>query len=286
MKDSEPGFVTLADGRRIAYAEFGDPQGWPVLNCHAGLIGRLDVASADAEAMAAGIRLVSPDRPGVGYSDPKPGRTTRDWAADAAELADALGIGRFSVYGCSMGGQYALACAAVLGTRVERVAFASGAVPLDDPHALAELNPGDHMYTALARKAPPLARTSFAVFGRLARRMPGFTIALTARLFAPPDRAAITRMGDTFASATADAMRQPSGMVEEYRAWARPWGFRPEDVTTAVDLWYGTEDRLVPSVWRERLASRLPAAELHVVDDAGHLVAYDRWQEVLVRLRP
>lgn len=286
MKQLETRFVTFADGRRIAYVEFGDLQGWPVLNCHAGLIGRLDVVSADAEAAAAGIRFVSPDRPGVGYSDPKPGRTTRDWAGDAAELADALGIGRFSVYGCSMGAQYALACAAVLGARVERVAFASGAVPLNEPHALAELNPGDRMLTALARKAPPLAYASFAVLGQLARRMPGLTMTGTARLFAPPDRAVLDKLGDAFARATADAMRRPRGMVDEYRAWARPWGFRPEDVETPVDLWYGTEDRLAPPSWREQLAQRLPAAELHVVDNAGHLVAYDRWQEVLLRLKP
>lgn len=75
-------------------------------------------------------------------------------------------------------------------------------------------------------------------------------------------------------------------MVEEYRAWARPWGFRPEDVGISVDLWYGQEDRLAPPSWRERLARRLPTAELHVVNTAGHLVAYDRRQEVLERLKP
>ncbi|MGW0754309.1 alpha/beta fold hydrolase [Streptomyces sp. NPDC002587] len=178
-----------------AYVEFGDPRGRPVLNCHAGLTGRLDVVSADADASACAIRFVSPDRPGVGYSDFEPGRTTRDWAADAAQLADALGIGRFSVYGCSMGGRYALACAVVLGARVERVAFASGAVPLEEPHALAELNPGDRMLTRLAQKAPPLAHGAFTVFGQLARRTPGLTMGLTARLFAAPDRTTITRMG-------------------------------------------------------------------------------------------
>ncbi|MGW5424103.1 alpha/beta fold hydrolase [Streptomyces sp. NPDC003943] len=286
MQEFETRSVTLADGRRLAYTEFGDPRGWPVLNCHGGLIGRLDVVSAADEAHALGIRLVSPDRPGVGHSDPKPGRTTRDWASDVAQLADALGIERFSVYGCSMGGQYALACAAVLGTRVERVAFASGAVPLDDPDALAELNRGDRALTWLARRASPVAGGLFAVSGQLSRWMPRLTMGMTARLFAAPDREAIGRMGSAFAHATADAMRQPRGMVEEYRAWARPWGFRPEGVEAPVDLWFGVEDRLVPASWHERLARRLPHAELHVMDDSGHLVTYDRWREVLSRLDP
>ncbi|MFF6772869.1 alpha/beta fold hydrolase [Streptomyces sp. NPDC012637] len=286
MQEFETRSVILADGRRLAYTEFGDPKGWPVFHCHAGLIGRLDVVSAAGEAHALGIRLISPDRPGVGHSDPKPGRTTRDWASDVSELADALGIERFSVYGCSMGGQYALACAAVLRPRVERVAFASGAVPLDDPHALAELNLGDRTLTRLARRASPVAAGVFAISGRLCRWLPGPTMGMTARLFAPPDRDAIERMGIAFAHATADAMRQPRGMVEEYRAWARPWGFRPEDVEAPVDLWFGAEDRLVPPTWHARLARRLPHAELHVMDGSGHLVAYDRWREVLSRLDP
>jgi pimeloyl-ACP methyl ester carboxylesterase len=73
----------LRDGRRLGYVEYGDPAGFAVVNCHGGLACRLDVAAADGIAREAAIRLISPDRPGVGLSDPKPGRTVLDWAADA-----------------------------------------------------------------------------------------------------------------------------------------------------------------------------------------------------------
>ena len=53
--------------------------------------------------------MISPDRPGIGLSDPKPGRTVLDWAADVSELAEHLGLQRFSVMGWSMGGPYAAA---------------------------------------------------------------------------------------------------------------------------------------------------------------------------------
>src|SRR5262245_51556884 len=93
--------VRLKDGRSINYAEYGSADGYPIVNAHGGLACRVDVAAADPVARAAGVRLISPDRPGVGRSDPLPGRTVLDWARDVAELADLIGIDRFSVMGWS-----------------------------------------------------------------------------------------------------------------------------------------------------------------------------------------
>ena len=67
--------VRLRDGRSMCYAQYGAPDGVVVVNAHGGLSCRLDVAAADRHAHAAGVRLISPDRPGIGGSDPQPGRT-------------------------------------------------------------------------------------------------------------------------------------------------------------------------------------------------------------------
>ena len=58
--------IRLRDGRTLGFAQYGDPAGFAVVNAHGGLACRLDVAQADAVASAIGIRLVSPDRPGIG----------------------------------------------------------------------------------------------------------------------------------------------------------------------------------------------------------------------------
>ena len=104
--------VTLPDGRELAYEEYGDPAGFPVLSFHGGLSSRLDAAPANEAARRMGVRLVSPDRPGMGLSTYQPGRRLLDWPADVTHLTDALGIGRFAVMGWSAGGPYAAACAA------------------------------------------------------------------------------------------------------------------------------------------------------------------------------
>lgn len=68
---------TFADGRRLAYAEWGDPDGFPVFYFHGTPGSRLVGAFADEAAQARGFRLISVDRPGYGRSTFQPDRTFR-----------------------------------------------------------------------------------------------------------------------------------------------------------------------------------------------------------------
>src|SRR5258708_3828222 len=74
--------IVLPDGRRLSYADWGDPKGRPVLYFHGGLSCRLDIAFGDAEAKTHGVRLLAPDRPGIGGSDRARRRAVASWAAD------------------------------------------------------------------------------------------------------------------------------------------------------------------------------------------------------------
>ena len=143
----------------MGYAQYGSGDGLPVVNAHGGLACRLDVAAADLVAVEAGIRLISPDRPGVGLSDPQPGRTVGDWARDVTELLDQIDVDRFAVMGWSMGGQYAAALGHALPQRATRVAIIAGALPLTEPGVFDELPTMDRVLTrmssagAVARRA-------------------------------------------------------------------------------------------------------------------------------------
>jgi pimeloyl-ACP methyl ester carboxylesterase len=76
------------------------------------------------------------------------------------------------------------------------------------------------------------------------------------------------------AVAAAHALEHGDGMVEEYVAWARPWGFAPEDVRVPVTLHQGDRDELVPAAWAEQLAARIPHVRLVRHAGAGHFLAY------------
>src|SRR4030088_1330176 len=220
--------VRLRDGRSMGYAQYGTRDGFPVINAHGGLACRLDVAAADAVAAEAGVRVISPDRPGVGLSDPQPGRTVLDWARDVAELLDQLDVERFAVMGWSMGGQYAAAAGHALPDRVTRVAIIAGALPLTEPGVFDELPAMDRFLTRTSLRAPWLAAQCFRVMRFAAGAHPapfaaGATPALYGRLGArelgPADGAVIRNEGfGAFARISREATRQPSGAVEEYRA--------------------------------------------------------------------
>lgn len=81
---------------------------------------------------SAGVRYITTDRAGYGQSSRHRGRTVADEASDVLAVADALGIERFCVVGGSGGGPHALACAALLARRVERVACQSSVAPLGE----------------------------------------------------------------------------------------------------------------------------------------------------------
>ena len=104
------------------------------------------------------MRLIAPDRPGVGLSGLQPNRTLLDWPRDVESLADALGIERFAVLGWSLGAPHALACAYGIPERVTRTATVGGPVPLDPANMGKQVGfPTDRILGGLSNSTPWLA---------------------------------------------------------------------------------------------------------------------------------
>jgi len=69
MSEQDYRIISLPDGRRLAFADYGDPQGQPLFFFHGFPGSRYDGAYTGQAAAGMGIRLIAPDRPGMGYSD-------------------------------------------------------------------------------------------------------------------------------------------------------------------------------------------------------------------------
>ena len=91
--------------------------------------------TGDEAARRAGVRLVAANRPGYGRSDPhESGHLSV--ADDTSFVASLLGVERFAVLGMSVGGPYALACAARHPDRLTAAGVVAGPAPapeLDPP---------------------------------------------------------------------------------------------------------------------------------------------------------
>src|SRR3982751_5424099 len=99
--------LVLKSGAFVAISEYGDRQGKPVFFCHGWPSSRTMAALADEAASELGLRIISPDRPGIRDSQFQPNRRLLDWPAFLNEIADHFGIERFRILAISGGAPYA-----------------------------------------------------------------------------------------------------------------------------------------------------------------------------------
>lgn len=222
-----------------------------------------------------GIRFVSHDRPSYGGSTSRPGRAVVDAAHDVEALADALGLDRFALLSHSGGGPHALATAGSLGDRVVAVAVVSGLAPPDAGGLdwTAGMAPAGRAELEAARESADALR---ALLEASEFDPESFTAA---------DHAALdgewSWFGDIAAAGVADGL---DGLIDDDRAYVRPWGFPVEQVLAPVLLVHGIDDRIVPVAHADWLAAHLPHAELWRLPGHGHLSPMRRADEALAWL--
>jgi len=278
--------IRLHDGRSLGYVESGDPQGVPVLFFHGFGTTRV-VCPPDEPARQLGIRLIAVDRPGLGLSTPKPGRRLLDWPDDVRQLADQLGLKRFSLVGWSGGGPYALACARRLPDRIDSIAIVSGAAPLAETTRTDYLRRFDRNAVLAAGKAPWIIRLALWHWGRAQRRDAErfFEESLVDMCAADQEVLSEPGLRSQMIANSVELYRQGGrGMYDEALVLARPWGFEMSELRIPVEIWHGARDRTVPVAMSDHLAESIPNARLRLFADEGHHLIYRYWPEILSSL--
>ena len=282
--------IQLPDKRNLAYAEYGDPDGFPVFLFH-GLPGsRLSWGLIPGNPFPPGLRIVAPDRPGYGNSDPKPYSTLLDWAKDVAALADALDIGRFTVAGVSGGGPGALACAWKMPERLTAVGVIASPAPTNAPSALEGMSKTNRFFMNLAWYLPWVSGLNVRLLASVIRRNPARYIYTMQYKLHDADKVILTRpeIQEMLIKDFAEALRGGGqGMVCDMSAnHGRPWGFALEDIKVKVRLWHCELDHSVPPAMGRYLSSAVPDCEATFVPGAGHLWILVHLREVLDALIP
>jgi pimeloyl-ACP methyl ester carboxylesterase len=277
--------IKLRDGRRLGYAEFGDPLGKPVLFFHGYPGSRWDGAETGHAAERVGVRLIAPDRPGMGLSDYQPKRRLLDWPQDVMELTNALKLDHFAVIGYSGGGPYALACAFQLDTRLSAVGIVAGIGPLTEPGAVDGMVKNNIQLFQMARRTPWLLRLIFS----LNRRMDSLKLMQAAVPQMPSvDQEVVLQPGvlARMAKDYSEAFRQGArGTVHEGALYAREWGFKLCEVTRRVQLWQGEQDTNAPAAMGRFQAQHLPNCQATFYPADGHIsIIVNHAAEILMAL--
>jgi pimeloyl-ACP methyl ester carboxylesterase len=277
----------LTDGRDLAYEQYGDPQGKPVLFFH-GTPGSRLFHPPEEVTRRMGVRLICVERPGYGGSTFQPGRQILDWPADVCALVDALGIQTFAVAGHSGGGPYSLACAYRLPERISAAAVLSGAGPVDAPGASDGLTFLHWLAFKIGRHAPwSLIRTLTWLFFRKSAADPASAIDLDTRDRSAADEAVLRIPGvrENCIESDVEAYRQGlTGFSWEVRLLTRPWGFPLEGIKIPVYLWHGTADDFTTTGMARYMGEKIPLGNIYLYQDEGHMLLVPHWEEILTAI--
>ena len=278
----------LKDGRRLGFAEYGDPSGRPVFLFH-DLWGNRTLRHPDDNMLKQmGIRLIGFDRPGYGMSTRKPNHNFMDVVDDTMMLAKGLNINQFSVLGYSAGAPYALACAYRFPEIVTRCAIVSSLPPMDDLQGFQAVNANYARLFQLAQNMEPAFRLLMRGFFWFdARREPDYYVKELTDSMPVVDKT-IMNNPIMFNNRRAmwDDIRQngSDAFVDEMTTLVKSWGFRLQSVTVPVDIWWGESDTMSAPIVGKRMAEFIPNSTLHLEPRAGHLILFSHWQAILESL--
>jgi pimeloyl-ACP methyl ester carboxylesterase len=283
--------TSTADGRTLAFCDWGDPKGFPVFSLHGTPGSRLTRHPDSDVYRRAGVRAITYDRPGYGLSTRLPGRSIAHAAADVAAIADALGIHRFAVTGGSGGAPHSLGCGALLTDRVTRCASVVGPAPYgptglerdDWLRGMAEGNVREFELSLAGEDTlrPELQREideMLSGVGRDPEHPLGEGYDVSASDMEMIARSDIREMLDQ--SLRVGCGETIDGFIDDDLSIEEPWGFDVSAITVPVAIWYGLDDTLVPPPHGEWLTRTLPGTTV-VTLDGGHFAVYDRLGELL-----
>ncbi|MGN6577348.1 MAG: alpha/beta fold hydrolase [Nocardioides sp.] len=244
------GTVAVRDGRRLGFAEFGHPNGDPVVWMHGTPGARRQIPfEARAHAEVRGLRIVGVDRPGIGSSTPHVYDDVRDWTADLEMLADTLGIDDMRLIGLSGGA----------------VGLARHAAPL----------------VAVGRLPIGLALTLGI---RVARPVAGRILDLYAVVQPEGDKRLLGR--PEFRAMFVDDLlngsrKQVTAPLSDLLLFTRDWGFRLAEVNVPVAWYHGDAAHIVPFRHGVHVVDLLPDAVLRTMEGESHLGGLGLAEDIL-----
>ncbi len=277
---------TLEDGTTLAYAEFGDPAGRPLLFFHGWPGSRLQARIIEGPARRHRLRVLAPDRPGIGLSTPAPCACVAAWVDVLSAWIDQLDLASFHVLGISGGGPYSLACAARMPWRIAAAGVCCGVPP---PGLLGKSRDLFWLYRLLRsidRGAPRLLNALMGLTRLYLTLLPPLWSLQPFSLLLPRADRWVLRNRDhmgTVAASTREAFAcSATDVIDDARRLQQPWGFDPGQITIPVHFWHGGQDRNIPLALIQPFIQSLPQARVHYYPADGHYsLPLSRTSEIL-----
>lgn len=282
-----PLLLPLGKHRQVECGIYGPEKGEPVFYFHGIPGSHHDVQMVEEALPRHGVRVIAPNRPGIGRSTHVRGRCVGAWAQDVEHIANELGIRDFSVLGVSGGGPYAAACAHFLPHRLKIAGIFNGMSPLNIAGASEGMRPFNRLFLEAARRWEPLAHMGIHFLIQRFRSDWKRCLATihTGANSSDFEVLAGEKIRQSLRQSIEDtALQGVKGILTDIQAVVRPWGFRLEDIPVKVLLWHSRDDTSVPVRMGQILAQRIPQSEAIFFCEGGHFSLVKIIDAVLARL--
>lgn len=281
--------IDRPDGRTVAFTEWGDPSGTPLLRVPGTPGCRYNLRADRSRWAERNLWAITTERPGFGASTPLPGRGFAEPADDLAAVLDELGIESAHVIGGSGSSPHQLALAARHPDRVRAMTILVGGAPITaeetarqigvnaEAHRLITTDDLDGFRTMLEGLRDGIMADPLAAFRGIMEKAPEADRAVMSD---PKWQAALV------VSARESLAQGVDGWFDESVALVRSWDdVELGNVKTSVTWWHAAGDANAPLSAAERLIAQLPNATLvRFGDDEGHMAGYHREAEILDEL--
>ena len=280
--------ITLKNGQKIVYCEYGPADGTPVIVCHNGYGCRLMVPDGYEEVLKKeNRRLIIPDRPGTGRS-PLSKDHPANWDSSLTEFIEMLELDEYELLGSVIGSVFALIHAVNAGPKLKRVRLASPVF-------------------VNSRKDMDFLTGIFAPSVRLVRASKRFALeiyelwlkSVTMNLNNHYRNMLIKGLGETEKDVleknnqTETMLNIMIGCFEEGVSQCiegisndmvyciTPKKVDLNNISVPVDIWWGTEDNKISREGVQKLASEIPEASVHEKEGYSEHIYYTLFDEVL-----
>ena len=281
--------IERPDGRTVAFTEWGDPSGTPLLRVPGTPGCRYNMRADRSGWTQRNLWAITTERPGFGASTRLPGRGFAEPADDLAAILDELGLDRVHVIGGSGSSPHQLALAARHPDRVKAMTILVGGAPITteetarqigvnaEAHRLITTDDLDGLHKLLEELREGIMADPLAAFRGIMEHAP------------EADREVMMdpMWQASFVVSSRESLAQGvDGWYDEAIALVRSWDdVELTNVKTSVTWWHAAGDANAPLSAAERLIAQLPNARLvRCGDNEGHMAGYHREGEILDEL--
>jgi pimeloyl-ACP methyl ester carboxylesterase len=232
------------------------------------------------------LRLIAPDRPGMGQSDFQPGRSFSDWPEDVISLADKLGLREFAVMGNSGGGPYVIVCAARIPERLRSAVIVSGGWRMDWPEAKNNMPFINRLVMTFAGKAPLMLRLLLKAMGGASGGGREKELAQLKKRVPAADYEAFARHGrlEAFGQVMGECLRRGTkGAAWDMSLYVREFGFQLSEIKIPVRWFHGEQDTNSPIALVRRVAAELPSVRLTAYQTEAHFSTLSNHVDEILR---